>query len=47
MENQHTADLELSLQARIKEVLGNSLHIRHVDAGSCNGCDFEMMALCY
>jgi Ni,Fe-hydrogenase III small subunit len=46
VENQHTADLELSLQARIKEVLGNSLHIRHVDAGSCNGCDFEMMALC-
>lgn len=22
-----------------------SLHIRHLDAGSCNGCDFEMAAL--
>nr|WP_092070218.1 NADH-quinone oxidoreductase subunit B family protein [Dendrosporobacter quercicolus]NSL48165.1 NADH-quinone oxidoreductase subunit B family protein [Dendrosporobacter quercicolus DSM 1736]SDM07718.1 Ni,Fe-hydrogenase III small subunit [Dendrosporobacter quercicolus] len=33
-------------QARLKKLLGCSLHIRHVDAGSCNGCDFEMMALC-
>jgi Ni,Fe-hydrogenase III small subunit/Pyruvate/2-oxoacid:ferredoxin oxidoreductase delta subunit len=33
------------LKERIKKVLGRSLHIRHVDAGSCNACDFEMNAL--
>ena len=26
-------------------MLGRSLHIRHVDVGSCNACDFEMGAL--
>ncbi|MDA8227722.1 MAG: NADH-quinone oxidoreductase subunit NuoB [Desulfitobacterium hafniense] len=25
--------------------LGQSLHIRHLDCGSCNGCDWEMTAL--
>lgn len=25
--------------------LGRSLHIRHLDAGSCNGCDSEIAAL--
>lgn len=25
--------------------LGRSLHIRHLDAGSCNACDFEMGAM--
>lgn len=25
--------------------LGRSLHVRHLDAGSCNACDFEMAAL--
>jgi Ni,Fe-hydrogenase III small subunit/formate hydrogenlyase subunit 6/NADH:ubiquinone oxidoreductase subunit I len=24
---------------------GRSLHVRHLDAGSCNGCDFEAAAL--
>lgn len=24
---------------------GRSLHVRHVDAGSCNGCEFELQAL--
>lgn len=43
--NVQITDLGLKLQKRIKEVLGKSLHIRHVDAGSCNGCDFEMSAL--
>lgn len=38
-------DLGQQLEKRIKEVLGHSLHIRHVDSGSCNGCDFEMNAL--
>jgi Ni,Fe-hydrogenase III small subunit len=27
---------------RMKRVLAKSVHIRHVDAGSCNGCDWEM-----
>lgn len=43
--NQAAAPLS-DLQDKVKELPGSSLHIRHVDAGSCNGCDFEMMALC-
>lgn len=31
-----------SLRARIKKVCKRSLHIRYVDAGACNGCDFEI-----
>ncbi|ANB60527.1 NADH-quinone oxidoreductase subunit B family protein [Anoxybacteroides amylolyticum] len=42
---EQTADLRWTLQKRMKEVLGRSLHIRHVDSGSCNGCDFEMNTL--
>ncbi len=33
------------LKARIKKVLGRSLHIREVDAGSCNGCEIEIVGL--
>jgi Ni,Fe-hydrogenase III small subunit/formate hydrogenlyase subunit 6/NADH:ubiquinone oxidoreductase subunit I len=33
------------LQARIQKVLGRSLHIREVDAGSCNGCEIEIVGL--
>lgn len=33
------------LRKEIRSVLGRSLHIRHLDSGSCNGCDFEMTAL--
>src|SRR5688572_32546035 len=33
------------LHARVLEVLGRSLSIRHVDAGSCNGCELEIHAL--
>jgi len=29
----------------IQAKLGRSLHVRHLDAGSCNACDFEMGAL--
>ncbi len=35
------AELEAASQAR----LGRSLSIRHVDAGSCNGCELELQAL--
>src|SRR5271167_320244 len=34
-----------SLQAHIRAVLGRALAIRHVDAGSCNGCELEIHAL--
>ena len=30
------------LKKAINKLYGGSLHIRHVDTGSCNGCDFEM-----
>jgi len=33
------------LQQRIRTVLGRALCIRHVDAGSCNGCELEIHAL--
>ena len=35
-----------AIRKRIKKVFGRSLHIRHVDIGSCNACDFEMTHLC-
>ena len=41
-----TADAESeALKTAIKGVFGRSLHIRHVDAGSCNGCESELQAL--
>lgn len=33
------------LRGKIEKVFGRSLHIRHVDAGSCNGCESELQAL--
>ena len=33
------------LRATIQSVLGRSLAIREVDAGSCNGCELEIIAL--
>lgn len=33
------------LDGRIAAVLGRALCIRHVDAGSCNGCELEIQAL--
>ena len=33
------------LQADIARVVGRALAIRHVDAGSCNGCELEIHAL--
>jgi len=32
------------LRERIRGRLGRSLHVRHVDAGSCNGCELEIAA---
>ena len=41
------AELRLreSLQREIRAILGRALCIRQVDAGSCNGCEFEIHAL--
>ncbi|MHB1514264.1 MAG: NADH-quinone oxidoreductase subunit NuoB [Acidiferrobacteraceae bacterium] len=33
------------LPGKIQKVFGRSLHVRHVDAGSCNGCESELQAL--
>jgi Ni,Fe-hydrogenase III small subunit len=38
-------ELEQQVKSRIREVLGRSLAIREVDAGSCNGCEIEITAL--
>jgi Ni,Fe-hydrogenase III small subunit/formate hydrogenlyase subunit 6/NADH:ubiquinone oxidoreductase subunit I len=34
-----------TLRRTIRKVLGRSLSIREVDAGSCNGCELEIVAL--
>jgi Ni,Fe-hydrogenase III small subunit/ferredoxin len=39
------AALGAELKARVDKVLGRSLHIREVDAGSCNGCELEIAGL--
>jgi Ni,Fe-hydrogenase III small subunit len=33
------------VSSEIRRVLGRSLHLRHLDAGSCNACDWELAAL--
>ena len=35
----------LELRRAIRRTLGRSLHVRHLDAGSCTGCDWEIAAL--
>ena len=39
------AELVARLDAASRRRLGRSLAIRHVDAGSCNGCELEIHAL--
>ena len=34
-----------ALQSRVRRLYGRALSIRHVDAGSCNGCELELHAL--
>ncbi len=34
-----------NLQSQLLAILGRALCIRHVDAGSCNGCELEIQAL--
>jgi len=33
------------LSREIRRAFGRSLHLRHLDAGSCNACDWELTAL--
>ncbi|GAC1350018.1 MAG: NADH-quinone oxidoreductase subunit B family protein [Ktedonobacteraceae bacterium] len=33
------------LKTRVQRLFGHSLHIRHVDAGSCNACESEIKLL--
>ena len=35
----------LQIKERVDKILGRSLHIREVDAGSCNGCEIEIVGL--
>jgi Ni,Fe-hydrogenase III small subunit len=35
----------LELRRAVRRTLGRSLHVRHLDVGSCNGCDWEIAAL--
>jgi Ni,Fe-hydrogenase III small subunit len=42
---QEFAELTARLDAAARRRLGRSLAIRHVDAGSCNGCELEIHAL--
>jgi Ni,Fe-hydrogenase III small subunit len=37
--------LGAALSSAIQRTLGRSLHIREVDAGSCNGCEIEIVGL--
>lgn len=34
-----------TLQNELRAILGRALCIRHVDAGSCNGCELEIQAI--
>ena len=40
-----TRDATERLKARVQRLFGRSLHIRHVDAGSCNACESEIKLL--
>src|SRR5512135_3443738 len=39
------AELARSVNQAARKRLGRSLSIRHIDAGSCNGCELEIHAL--
>lgn len=41
----HADTLALQIDERARKIFGHSLHIRQVDAGSCNGCELEIGAL--
>lgn len=45
MTHEDPEELGAELRARIMRLYGRSLHLRAVDAGSCNGCEIEMTQL--
>ena len=45
MTGETVENVEDHLAEKIKKKFGRSLQIREVDAGSCNGCDYEANAL--
>ncbi len=42
---EHELQVRQELQESILRLMGRALAIRHVDAGSCNGCELEIHAL--
>jgi Ni,Fe-hydrogenase III small subunit len=44
-EDQRIELVTREIDARVRKLLGRSLHIREVDAGSCNGCEIEITGL--
>lgn len=44
-EDEQLAVIGRQVEAKVRKLLGRSLHIRQVDAGSCNGCEIEISAL--
>ncbi len=40
-----TREASERLKAKVQRLFGHSLHIRHVDAGSCNACESEIKLL--
>jgi len=40
-----TDEASHALQERVRRIFRGSFHLRHVDAGSCNGCEAEIRAL--
>lgn len=45
LEPSQTEEIGGKLERTIRKVFGRSLAIREVDAGSCNGCELEIIAL--
>jgi Ni,Fe-hydrogenase III small subunit/formate hydrogenlyase subunit 6/NADH:ubiquinone oxidoreductase subunit I len=43
--NKAVDDLGAKVREKARRLLGRSLHIREVDAGSCNGCEVEVVGL--
>lgn len=45
LRDETTREAEERLKARIQRLFHGSMHLRHVDAGSCNGCESEIKLL--
>lgn len=45
LRDEATREAEEKLKVRIQRLFRGSMHLRHVDAGSCNGCESEIKLL--